>query len=92
MRKPQAGLRQCRWNSGGLVIDLDGLDPAIALFAPYIDLDEIGPKSLPECNHAFRGEMAREPTQRAPTDAEAASYLRYRVGPHRAAAWRRSAC
>jgi hypothetical protein len=25
MRKPQAGLRQYRWNSGGLVIDLDSL-------------------------------------------------------------------
>jgi hypothetical protein len=59
MRKPQAGLRQCRSNSGGLVIDLDSLDPAVALLAPYIDLDEIRPKSLPECNHAFRGQMRR---------------------------------
>jgi len=92
MRKPQAGLRQRRSNSGGLVIDLDRLDPAIALLAPYIDLDEIRPKSLPECNHSFRGQMARKPTVRAPTDAQAASYLRYRVGPHRAPAWRRPAC
>lgn len=42
-----------------LIVDLDGVDHALRLFARHIDLEEIEPKPVPLRNQAFKGELKR---------------------------------
>jgi hypothetical protein len=41
------------------VVDLDNVEATLRLFAPQIDMVQIGARRVPTAHHAFRGEVSR---------------------------------
>lgn len=41
------------------MIELDHIEASIRIFAPEIDMEAIGVRSVPTAHHAFRGEVSR---------------------------------